>query len=70
MVVNKTKLAGALLILGLVVGTCVGYGVLNTTQSQGKFAFDLMFLLTMVWMLIWTIRKRHVNEEDPTEGVI
>jgi len=61
---DKTKLAVALLsILGLAVGTCVGYGVLSITQSQGKFVFGLMFLLTMICMLIWTVGKRRVNEK-------
>ena len=60
MVVDKTKLAVALLILGLVIGTCIGAGVLRI--SQPRFMFDLMILSTLVWMLIWTIRKRHTNE--------
>jgi len=66
-VVNKAKLAVALLILGLVIGTCLGYGILSIPQP--RFAFDLMMLLTFVWMLIWTIRKRRVNEKDSAEGV-
>lgn len=61
MVVDKTKLAVVLLILGLVIGTCLGYGILSIPQPG--LAFDLMMLLTFVWMLIWTIRKRHVNEK-------
>jgi len=55
-VVDKTKLAVTLLILGLSLGTCIGYGVLRI--SQPKLAFDLMMLLTFISMLIWTIRKR------------
>lgn len=61
MIVEK-KLAVALLILGLVIGTCLGYGILSIPQP--KLAFDLMMLLTFVWMLIWTIRKRHANEKN------
>ncbi len=67
MVVNKTKLAVVLLVLGLVFGILVGYGVLSITQSQGKFLFDLMFLLTMIWMLISTIRKRHADKGSVEE---
>ena len=62
MAVDKVKLAVALLILGLVIGTCLGYGILGIPQT--RLAFDLMMLLTFVWMLIWTIRKRHANEKD------
>ena len=65
MIFDKTKLKVALIILGLVIGTCIGTGVLRIPQP--KLAFDLMFLLTSIWMLIWTIRKRRVNEKDPTE---
>jgi ribose/xylose/arabinose/galactoside ABC-type transport system permease subunit len=59
--VVKTKLAMALLGLGLSVGTCIGYGVLRIPQP--RLMFDLMMLLTFVGMLIWTIKKRHVNEK-------
>ena len=62
MVVDKTKLAVALLILGLSIGTCIGYGVLRIPQP--RLAFDLMMLLTFVWMLIWTIKKRHARARD------
>ena len=60
MIVDKTRLAVALLILGLVIGTCIGYGII----PQGRLVFDFMMLLTFVWMLIWTIRKRHSNEKN------
>jgi len=53
---GKTKLAVALLILGLAIGTCIGCGVLSIPQP--KLVFDLMMLLTFISMLIWTIRKR------------
>ena len=56
MIVDKTRLAVALLILGLAIGTCIGYGVI----PHPRLMFDLMMLSTFVWMLIWTIRKRHV----------
>ncbi len=66
--VSKAKLAVALLIiLGLVIGTCIGSGILRL--SQPRLAFDLMMLLTFISMLIWTIRKRRVNEKDPAEGM-
>jgi len=58
---DKTKLAVALLILGLAVGTSIGFGAL--TQSQSRLVFDLMFLLTMIYLLISTIRKRHAAGE-------
>jgi len=61
-VINKNKLAVALLILGLVIGICVGSGIVRL--SQPRLAFDLMMLLTFVSMLIWTIRERHANEKD------
>ena len=59
---GKTKLAVALLILGLAIGTCIGCGVLSIPQP--KLVFDLMMLLTFISMLIWTIRKHHANEKD------
>jgi len=57
--VSEAKLAVALSILGLVIGTCVGAGVLEIPQP--KFMFDLMMLSTFVWVLIWTIRKNRVR---------
>lgn len=67
MVLNKTKLA--VLILGLVagaIGVCIGYGIIRIPQP--KLVFDLMFLLTMIYIFIWTIRKRHENERRTSEG--
>ena len=64
---GKTKLAVALLTLGLVIGTCFGYGILRIPQP--RLVFDLMMLMTFISMLIWTIRKRLVTEKDPAEGV-
>ena len=58
---GKTKLAVALLTLGLVIGTCLGYGILKIPQP--RLVFDLMMLMTFISMLIWTIRKRRVNEK-------
>ena len=60
--VSKAKLAVALLIiLGLVIGTCIGSGILRITQP--RIVVDLMMLLTFISMLFWTIRKRHANEK-------
>ena len=62
---NKNKLAVALLVLGLIIGVCTGCGILRIIQP--RLMFDLMMLLTAVWMLIWTIwtiRKRHADEKD------
>ena len=70
MAVTKNKLAVALLVLGLIIGVCTGCGILRIIQP--RLMFDLMMLLTAVWMLIWTIwtiRKRHVNEKGSAEGV-
>ena len=61
-ILDRAKLAVALLILGLVIGTCIGYGVLRIPQP--RLMFDLMMLLTFISMLIWTIKKRHANEKD------
>ena len=46
MIVDKTKLAVTLLILGLAIGTCIGSGVLSIPRP--RLAFDLMMLLTFV----------------------
>jgi len=64
---NMNKLV-ALLILGLVIGTCLGYGVLSIPQP--KLAFDLRILLTFVWMLVWTIRKRHGATSSSSHEVV
>jgi len=64
---TRTK-AFLLLILGLVVGVWQGYGTAigsNLVIPQPKLMFDLMMLLTFVWMLIWTIRKRRVIVRKP-----
>ena len=62
MAVDRAKLAVALLILGLVIGTCIGCGILRIPQP--KLAFDLMMLLTFISTLIWTIRKRYADEKE------
>ena len=62
MAVNKAKLAVALLILGLVIGVFHGYGVLRIPQP--RLVFDLMTLLTFMYLCIWTIRKHHADEKD------
>lgn len=67
MAMNNAKLAVALLILGLVIGVFYGCGILR--MPQPRLAFDLMMLLTFISMLIWTIRKRRVNEKGPAEGL-
>ena len=60
-ILDKTKLSVALLVLGLVIGVLCGCGILRIPQP--KLAFDLLMLLTFVSMLIWTIRKRHADEK-------
>jgi hypothetical protein len=64
--VSEAELAVALSILGLVIGTCIGAGVLD--MPKPKLMFDLMMLSTFVWMLIWTIRKRSVRARKPLSG--
>ena len=49
-----------LLILGLVIGACHGYGIFRIPQP--KLMFDLMTLLTFIYICIWTIRKRRTRE--------
>ena len=58
---DKTKLAVALLILGLVTSVLYGCGILGIPQS--KLAFRRMLLLTFILTIIWNIRKRRVNEK-------
>jgi len=63
---TRTK-AFLLLISGLVLGVWQGYGTAigsNFVIPHPKLMFDWMFLLTSVWMLIWTIRKRMGNTGD------
>ncbi len=55
-------MAVALLILGLVIGVFQGYGVLRIPQP--RLVFDLMTLLTFMYLCIWTIRKRYADEKD------
>lgn len=54
--IAKVKLALVLLMSGIVFGFCQGYGILKIPQP--KFVFDLIVLLTFIYLLIWKIRKR------------
>ena len=55
MVVAKVKLASVLLISGIVFGFCHAHGIIRIPQP--RLMFDLMTLLTMIYLSIWTIRK-------------
>jgi len=61
-VVDKVKLALVLLVLGLVIGICLGYGMIP--RPYNTLVFDLMMSLTFIYVCIWTIRKRHAHEEN------
>jgi len=59
MISNKTKLAAVLLVLlGLVFGFC------GVVLRLPRLIFDLIMLLTMILMLLWTVGKRRVNDKD------
>ncbi len=56
-VTSSSTKASLLLILGLVAGVWLTLDP-NFTISQCKLVFESMMFLTLVWMLIDTIRKR------------
>ena len=51
--VSKVKLGLALFISGMVFGFSLAHGIL----PQPRLMFDLMFLLTMIYLLVSTIRR-------------
>ncbi len=57
-----------LLITGLAIGAWYSYGIstgLITAYSQFRLIFEIMMLLTFLWMLIWTIvRRTHGADDD------
>lgn len=62
-VMGKAKFSVVLIIIGLVIGIFVGYGILRLP----RFVFNLMMLLTFIWMLIWTVKKRRVSKRPAKE---
>ena len=63
--------AALLLITGLAIGAWYSYGIATGSKPaspQHRLIFEIMMLLTFVWMLIWTIRKRHADEKDKRKG--
>ena len=56
MVVAKVKLASVLLISGIGFGFCHAHGILRIPHP--RLMFDLMIFLTMIYLFVWTIRKR------------
>ena len=53
---RSKKLGLVLLISGMVFGICLVHGILRVPDP--KLLFDLMFLLTMIYLLVSNIRTR------------
>lgn len=53
---RSRKLGLVLFISGMVFGICLVHGILRV--SDPRLLFDLMFLLTMIYLLVSNIRKR------------
>lgn len=64
--VAKVKLALVLLISGIVFGFCYAHGILRILQPG--LMFDLMTLLTMIYLFVWTIRKRREQKSIDRSG--
>jgi len=50
-----------LLIIGLAIGVWYSYGIATgsiVAAPQPGLIFDILMLLTLVWMLIWTLTRR------------
>ena len=62
--VAKVKLALVLFISGIGFGFCHAHGIL--TMPQPSLVFDLMTFLTMIFLFIWTIRKRREEKSIDT----
>jgi hypothetical protein len=62
--------AALLLITGLAIGAWYSHGIatgLISDYSQPRLIFEIMILLTFVWMLIWTL-ARHVHGAQKTDS--
>jgi len=55
-----------LLSVGLVVGVWISYGVATGSRSasEARLVFEVITLLTFIWMLIWTLRRRVKEDHD------
>ena len=57
-----------LLITGLAIGAWYSYGIATGSRPaypQSRLIFDIIMLLTFVWMLIWTLTRRaHGSHDD------
>ena len=60
--------AALLLFAGLAIGAWHSHGIAAGTRPaspQSRLIFETLMLLTMVWTLIWTIRRRaHRSHDD------
>jgi len=60
-----------LLITGLAIGAYYSYGIATGSRPaypQPRLIFDIMILLTFVWMLIWTLARRAHGASNATDS--
>jgi len=56
-----------LLIAGLVIGAWHSYSIATGSRPalpQSKLIFEILMLLTFIWMLIWTLGRRVKEDHD------
>jgi len=55
-----------LLSVGLVVGVWISHGLATGSRpaSEARLVFEVITLLTFIWMLIWTLRRRVKEDHD------
>jgi hypothetical protein len=56
-----------LLVTGLVVGAWHSYGIATGSRPaspEPRLVFEIITLLTLVWMLIWTLVRRANGDKD------
>ncbi len=56
-----------LLVTGLVVGAGHSYGVATGSRPaspEPMLVFEIIMLLTLVWTMIWTIKRREHEDND------
>ena len=56
-----------LLVTGLVIGAWYSYGIATGSKPaspQPKLIFEIIMLLTFVWMMIWTLARREHEDND------
>ena len=60
--------AALLLVAGLAIGAWHSHGIAAGTRPaspQSRLMLETLILLTMVWTLIWTLRRRkHKSHDD------